>query len=163
MAMNKDINEIIEKSVKRKSVFSRILKYLLIFLGSMTLLILSFGTWIYFSLIFGPGPMEISDFHPFKSPKAKTGYLAFEEKMAKAWPVNSEEKIVQTSFGKTFLRISGPVDAPPLVLLPGGGTCSLIWRENIQALTEEYRTYALDNIYDFGRSVYTRKIENGKD
>jgi pimeloyl-ACP methyl ester carboxylesterase len=163
MTMNNDINETIDKSVKRKSVFPRILKYLLIFLGSMTLLILSIGAWIYFSLFAGPGPMEISDFHPFKSAKAKAAYFSFENKLAKKWPIASEEKIVKTSFGKTFMRISGPVDAPPLVLLPGGGTCSLIWRENIKALSEEYRTYALDNIYDFGRSIYTRKIENGKD
>lgn len=161
--MNKDINQTIGKSVKRKSIFSRFLKYLLIFLGSMTLLMISFGAWIYFSLIAGPGSFEINDFHPFKSAKAKTEYFTFEEKLAKKWPVTSVEKVVETTFGTTFIRISGPDDAPPLVLLPGGGTCSLIWRENIKALSEEYRTYALDNIYDFGRSVYTRKIENGKD
>lgn len=163
MSMNKDINETICKSVKNKSIFSRILKYLLIFLGSTTLLLLTFGTWIYFSLFAGPGSMEINDFHPFKSAKAKAAYFAFENKMAKKWPITSEEKIVETSFGKTFIRISGPIDAPPLVLLPGGGTCSLIWRENIKALSMEYRTYAIDNIYDFGRSVYIRKIDNGKD
>ena len=163
MSMNKNTNETIDKSAKRKSFFSRMLKFLLIFLGSMALLIVSFGAWIYFSLIFGSGPMEISDFHPFKSPKAKTDYLAFENKMAKKWPVISEDKIVQTSFGKTFMRISGPVDAPPLVLLPGGGSNSYIWNANIKAFSKEYRTYALDNIYDWGRSVYTRKIENGKE
>ncbi len=157
------MNQTIGKSVNRKPLFSRIVKCLLFFLGSMTLLILSFGTWIYFSLFFGPGPMEFSDFHPFKSPKAKTEYLIFEKKLAENWPVISEEKVVKTSFGKTFMRISGPLDAPPLVLLPGGGTCSLIWRENIKALSENYRTYALDNIYDYGRSIYNRKIENGKD
>jgi len=163
MTMNNNITQTTGKSVKRKSFFSRILKYLLIFLGSMILLILSFGAWIYFSLIFGPGPMEISDFHPFKSSKAKIEYLAFEEKMAKTWPVNSEEKSVQTSFGKTFMRISGPVDSPPLILLPGGGSNSYIWHANIKEFSKEYRTYALDNIYDWGRSVYTRKIETGQD
>jgi pimeloyl-ACP methyl ester carboxylesterase len=29
---------------------------------------------------------------------------------------------------------------------------------NIVALSENYRTYAVDNIYDYGRSIYTRKI-----
>ena len=61
------------------------------------------------------------------------------------------------------MRISGPIDAPPLVLLPGGGSNSLIWNANIKALSEEYRTYALDNIYDFGRSIYTRRIACGND
>ena len=163
MTINSDINKAISKSLKRRSIFSRILKYLLIFLGSMTLLILSLGFWIYISLIAGPGSFEINDYHPFKSAKAKTDYLAFEEKMAETWPVISEDKIVQTSFGKTFMRISGPDDAPPLILVPGGGSNSYIWHANIKALSEEYRAYALDNIYDWGRSVYTRKIENGKD
>jgi pimeloyl-ACP methyl ester carboxylesterase len=161
--MNKEINNTIGKSIKRKPIFPRILKYLLVFLGSVTLLILTFVAWIYFTLIAGPGPFEVNDFHPFKSPKAKTEYLAFEDKMAKNWPVISEEKTVTTSFGQTFMRISGPVDAPPLVLLPGGGSNSLIWDANIEAFSVKNRTYALDNIYDWGRSVYTRKIENGQD
>jgi pimeloyl-ACP methyl ester carboxylesterase len=95
--------------------------------------------------------------------EAKSRYLAFEDAMAKKWPLVSEERMVQTSFGRTFMRISGPVDAPPLVLLPGGGCNSMIWSANIKALSENYRTYALDNIYDFGRSVYTRKLEGGTD
>ena len=95
--------------------------------------------------------------------KAKARYLAFEDTMLKKWPIVSEERLVQTSFGKTFMRISGPTDAPPLVLLPGGGSNSLIWSANIKALSEKYRTYALDNIYDYGRSVYTREIAGGNE
>jgi pimeloyl-ACP methyl ester carboxylesterase len=107
--------------------------------------------------------IEISDFHPFKSLKAKNRYLSFEDKMLKKWPVISEEKTVGTSYGQTFMRISGPEDAPPLVLLPGGGSNSLIWQANIQAFSTVYRTYALDNIYDYGRSVYTRKMKTHED
>lgn len=107
--------------------------------------------------------MEINTFHPFRSEKAKAQYLVFEDKMAKTWPVKSEERLVQTSFGKTFVRISGPFDAPPLVLVPGGGTNSLIWHANIRSLSKNYRTYALDNIYDYGRSIYLRELKSGKD
>lgn len=107
--------------------------------------------------------MRISEYHPFKSIKTKTQYLAFEDNMLKKWPVISEEKTVKTSFGQTFIRISGPVDGLPLVLLPGGGSNSLIWQANIKVLSSIYRTYALDNIYDFGRSVYTRKMETHAD
>lgn len=162
-SMNKEINDTIVKPIKRKPLLHKIFKYLLIFFGSVTLLVLTFVAWIYFTLIAGPGLFDINEFHPFKSPKAKAEYLAFEENMAKKWPVISEEKTVSTSFGQTFMRISGPVDAPPLVLLPGGGSNSLIWDANIEAFSKEYRTYALDNIYDWGRSVYVRKIENGQD
>jgi len=151
------------KATKRRTVGSRILKYVLLGAGSILLLALALFAWIYLTLSSGPGPMEMSDFHPFKSPKAKAEYLAFEDTLAAKWPVVSEQRLVKTSFGTTFMRISGPVDAPPLVLLPGGGTCSLIWNANIEALSQQYRTYALDNIYDYGRSVYTRKMESGGD
>ncbi len=122
-----------------------------------------FVAWIYFAIISGPDQMDITAFHPFRSEKAKIEYLAFEQEMEKTWPIASEERFVTTSFGQTFMRISGPLNAPPLLLLPGGGCNSVIWNANIEALSQEYRTYALDNIYDYGRSVYMRKIETGKD
>jgi pimeloyl-ACP methyl ester carboxylesterase len=163
MSLLKKNNVVIDKSLKPRSLLKRIVKYLLIGIGSIIFLLLAFASWIYFSIIAGPDLMDMSDYHPFKSSEAKTEYLAFENKMAKKWPVISEEKFVQTSFGKTFMRISGPIDAPPLILLPGGGSNSLIWNANIKALSEGYRTYALDNIYDFGRSIYTRKMETPDD
>lgn len=144
-------------------MLSRVFKYLLTGLGILSLLLISLAAWIYFSLFSGPGPMEMNDFHPFRSEKAKAEYLAYEEEMLKKWPVLSEERLVQTSFGKTFMRISGPTNAPPLVLLPGGGCNSLIWNANINALSQSYRTYALDNIYDYGRSIYARELVSGND
>lgn len=107
--------------------------------------------------------MEMNDFHPFRSEKAKILYTAFEEEMEASWPIKSEERIVETSHGKTFMRISGPEDGPTLILLPGGGSNSLIWHANIEALSRVFRTYALDNIYDYGRSVYTQQLESGQD
>lgn len=148
---------------KQRSLTVRIIKYILIGISSTILLLILFVTWIYFALIYGPGPMEVNDHHPFKSEKAKARYYAFEEQMAKTWPVQSEERIVSTSQGKTFIRVSGPEDGPTLMLIPGGGTNSLIWHANIEALSKVYRTYALDNIYDYGRSVYTQKMETGQD
>ncbi len=163
MTPTNDDGGAIDTSIKRRTIGSRIIKSILLGIGSFFLLLLAFAVWIYFSLIAGPDVMDISDFHPFKSPEAKTQYLAFEDTMAKKWPIVSEEKTVRTSYGLTFMRISGPVDGQPLVLLPGGGSNSLIWQANIKALSSVYRTYALDNIYDFGRSVYTRKMETPDD
>jgi len=154
---------VIDKSVKPRTLGSRIFKYFLIGIGSVVLLFVVFAAWIYFSIIAGPDLMEISDFHPFKSLQDKTQYLALENKMAIKWPVVSEEKTVRTSYGQTFMRISGPENGQPLILLPGGGANSLIWKANIEALSTTYRTYALDNIYDFGRSVFTRKLETSID
>jgi pimeloyl-ACP methyl ester carboxylesterase len=156
-------HQAVGKSAERSRNSSKVVKYLLRGLGGITLSVVVFGGWIYFSLFSGPGQMEMSAGHPFKSMEAKERYLAFEDKMARRWPIISEERLVQTSFGRTFMRISGPVDAPPLVLLPGGGSNSFIWSANIAALSKEFRTYALDNIWDFGRSVPTRRIESGRD
>jgi pimeloyl-ACP methyl ester carboxylesterase len=107
--------------------------------------------------------MEITPYHPFRSEKAKERYLTFYDTQAKKWPVDSETMTVETSYGQTFLRISGPVSKQPLILLPGLSANSLMWMPNIEALSEYHRTYALDNIYDNGRSVYTRPITNPDD
>ena len=71
--------------------------------------------------------------------------------------------MVDTSHGQTFVRISGSAHAPPLVLLPGTSGSSLMWIPNIEALSARYRTYALDNIWDIGLSVYTRPIQGRDD
>lgn len=107
--------------------------------------------------------VELSAYHPFRSPEAKEKYLAVYEKRAKKWPVASETRMVGASYGQTFVRISGPVDGPPLVLLHGIGGNSLQWIPNIEALSGSFRTFALDNIYDNGRSIYTRPIESPDD
>jgi pimeloyl-ACP methyl ester carboxylesterase len=102
-------------------------------------------------------------YHPFVSEEAKLKYLAFYEEHARNWPVDSESRMVSTSFGQTFVRISGPKDAPPLVLLSGDSKNSLAWIPQVQALSENYRVYAVDNIYDNGRSIYSRPIEKPED
>jgi pimeloyl-ACP methyl ester carboxylesterase len=71
--------------------------------------------------------------------------------------------MVDTAYGQTFVRISGPDGAQPLVLLPGAATPSLMWTSNIKPWSEYFRTYAVDNIYDYGRSVYTRSLRNRDD
>ncbi|HUI90987.1 MAG TPA: alpha/beta hydrolase [Chitinivibrionales bacterium] len=148
---------------RRRKTGRKVLKFFLISAGLILLILVGMGEWIYFSVFFSRSPHDYSGAHPFKSANARAEYLAFEDGMAKTWPVHSEERLAQTSFGQTFMRVSGPADGRPLMLLPGGGCNSLIWHANIQALSQKYRTYALDNIYDYGRSVYTREMKTGAD
>ena len=140
-----------------------ILKYFLLGCGTLVALVLAFAIWVGVSLFSGPDAMEKSEFHPFRSPEAKEKYLQRYDELALMWPVASETKMVETDFGHTFVRISGPAEARPLLLLPGGGASSLMWAYNIEGLSKEFRTYAVDNIYDVGRSIYTRPFKNGKD
>ena len=106
---------------------------------------------------------DMSEPHPFRNTKAKQRYLEMYERRASDWPVESVTEMVEGSYGSTFVRISGPADAPPLVLLPGASATSLLWEPNIEAFSKNFRTYALDNIYDFGRSVYKQKFKTPED
>jgi pimeloyl-ACP methyl ester carboxylesterase len=107
--------------------------------------------------------MKYPPYHPFRSQKAKERYLQHYEMRARSWPIASESLTIDTSFGRTFVRVSGPVNAKPLVLLPSASATSLLWRPNIEGLSKNFRVYAADNIYDFGRSVYMRPIRGVAD
>jgi pimeloyl-ACP methyl ester carboxylesterase/TM2 domain-containing membrane protein YozV len=107
--------------------------------------------------------MDITDWHPFRTAKAKEEYHKLYEQQSMIWPVPSETRMVNTSWGRTHVRISGPADGPPLVLLHGASATSLMWAPNIGALSAVYRTYAPDNIYDFGLSVFTKQLKRPDD
>jgi len=107
--------------------------------------------------------MKSELFHPFRSEQTKQEYLAFYDQRAKGWTVASETKMVDTSFGQTFVRISGLNNTSPLALLPASVFNSLMWIPNIEALSQKYRIYAVDNIYDCGRSIYTRTLSSPED
>jgi len=64
--------------------------------------------------------------------------------------------MVPTTFGATFVRVSGPPAAPLLFLLHGAGTTSLMWSPNVEALSANYRTVAVDQLGEFGKSRCTR-------
>lgn len=101
--------------------------------------------------------------HPFRTARAKADFLKHYDSRALKWPVKSETRMVPTSFGSTLVRISGLDGAPALVLLHGIGGSSLQWMYNVEALSREFRTYAVDNIYDYGRSVFTRRLKSPDD
>lgn len=107
--------------------------------------------------------MPVTDSHPFKSPEARARYLAAYEQQASSWPVPSETAMVSTSDGETFVRISGPADGPPLVLLPAGRSNGMCWAPLIESLARKHRVYALDAIYDDGLSVSARPIKTIED
>jgi len=50
-----------------------------------------------------------------------------------------------------------------LVLLHGAGATSLMWAPNIEALSREYRTVAVDQIGEFGKSVCTQPVGSIQD
>ncbi|MGJ5813276.1 alpha/beta fold hydrolase [Paludibaculum fermentans] len=105
--------------------------------------------------------MGVPDFYPYRSAADKEEYLAhYDALAAKQWPLDSDTRRARTSQGSTFVRISGPPGAPPLVLLPGTGATSLMWAQNVAALSGEFRTYAVDQLGELGRSTCQQPFQN---
>ena len=84
--------------------------------------------------------------------------VIYENRMAQ-WPVPYESRYINTQYGKVFIIISGPEDAPPILLLHASAMGSWSWLYNIKGLNKYYCTYAIDTIGDAGRSVLA-DIEN---
>ncbi|GHD98031.1 alpha/beta fold hydrolase [Streptomyces alanosinicus] len=81
-----------------------------------------------------------------------TGYdgevfrVAYDKVLAK-WPAEREALTVRTPFGATRVNACGPRDAPPLLLLPGGGgATSVSWYAQAAELARIRRVYAVDVI-----------------
>ncbi len=101
--------------------------------------------------------VELAAYYPYKSEAVRDACFDYFDKLAaKQWPIAGETRMVRTEFGETFVRIGGPEGAPPLVLLHGAGSTSLMWSPNIEALSTEHRTYAIDQMGEFGRSTCTK-------
>ncbi len=141
------------------SIIKKIIKYLIIVTG----LGLGIACWFIFTLFAKTDVSNEPDYYPFKSVEAKTKYLEYYKYRSQDWPVPSEVRIVETSYGKTYIRISGDEGNKPLVLLPSTNATSLIWGVNIEALSKYFRVYAIDNIYDVGCSVNIKNIDQPED
>jgi pimeloyl-ACP methyl ester carboxylesterase len=108
--------------------------------------------------------MNAWDYYPYRSVAARELCIRYLDGLtAKHWPIVSEERMVPTKFGATFVRVSGPPGAPALVLLHGAGTTSLMWSPNIKALSREYRTVAVDQVGEFGKSVCAKPVRTLQD
>ncbi|MGW0421064.1 alpha/beta fold hydrolase [Streptomyces sp. NPDC003015] len=75
------------------------------------------------------------------------------EKVWDKWPADREALRVPTPFGTTYVNACGPADAPPLVLLPGGGgATSTSWYAQAAHLARTRRVLAVDLAGAPGRS-----------
>ncbi|HUL62232.1 MAG TPA: alpha/beta fold hydrolase, partial [Methanocella sp.] len=89
----------------------------------------------------------------FKSPESEAEYNAAYDATLAAWPVPYQSLCVPTRAGLTHAIVSGPEDAPPLVLLPMTFISATMWMYNVADLGRRYRVYALDTVGDLGKSL----------
>ncbi len=151
--------ELMEKAHKKskKSKLKRFLRYCLFGFGTLAVIAVCIVIWIASLIHSATSEVSTASYHPFKSEKKQRAYLEYYAEREKSWPVDFEDLRIETSYGQTFVRVSGAPNDPPLVLLPGGNATSLMWAPVIESLSQSCRTYAVDNIYDFGLSVYTKR------
>jgi pimeloyl-ACP methyl ester carboxylesterase len=69
------------------------------------------------------------------------------------WPLQPQQRVVDTRTGRTHLLVWGPADAPPLVVLHGAGASGLSWVYQAEAFAVHNRVYALDIPGHYGLSV----------
>jgi pimeloyl-ACP methyl ester carboxylesterase len=81
----------------------------------------------------------------------------------KSWPVPYQEVEVPTRFGMTHVAVSGPADAPPLVLLHGYWATLTMWAANLTDFSGDYRVYAVDVMGQPSKSIPTDPIRNAQD
>ncbi|MFE9877441.1 alpha/beta fold hydrolase [Streptomyces sp. NPDC005784] len=81
-------------------------------------------------------------------------FLSAYDTVLRQFPLEVESVDVPSPHGSTRVHISGPRNGSPLVLLPGGGTTSVVWFANVGALAAGHRVYAPDLMGDIGRSVH---------
>ena len=78
----------------------------------------------------------------FSSSDAEARFLALYDERVRAWSAPCEELDVPTRYGDTHVIASGPLDAPPLVLLHAFDASATIWRPNAAGLSRDRRVYA---------------------
>lgn len=77
---------------------------------------------------------------------------AYDELLGR-WPRPVEAVDVDTSLGRTRVHAAGPPGAPPVLLVPGGGTCAPVWAAVAAGLAGDHRVLAVDVPGDAGRSA----------
>ncbi|MER5501752.1 alpha/beta hydrolase [Streptomyces sp. NPDC002561] len=78
---------------------------------------------------------------------------AYDEVLATRWPAGTTHTELPTPYGTTRVNSHGPEEAPPLVLLAGGGATSTVWYAQAAHLGRTHRVHAVDLVGDPGRSV----------
>lgn len=89
----------------------------------------------------------------FRTFEGEIAYLETYNAAMALWPVPYEEVEIPTRFGMSHVVVSGPEDAPPLVLLHGMSMTLTMWSSNVADFSKDYRVYAIDILGQPGKSI----------
>ena len=117
---------------------------------------ISWWLFVIFGLILWTGVILSFVLNPAKSIYKTDNYKKelvkiYDAKLAE-WPVPYESTFLETQYGKIHVIVSGPENAPPVLLINASALSGWSWIYNVQELNEKYRTYAIDNIGEGGKN-----------
>lgn len=92
----------------------------------------------------------------YKSAAGAASVMALYDKTLAQWPVPCTTATLPTRHGDTFVIVSGPRDAPPVILLHGAASNALAWIGDIETYSRRLRVCAVDLPGEPGRSSPNR-------
>jgi pimeloyl-ACP methyl ester carboxylesterase len=105
----------------------------------------------------------MSPLSAFKTADGEARFLATYAAVLKLWPLPCTEIDIPGRFGTTHAIVTGPQNAPPLVLLHGYAATSMMWTANVADFARQYRVYAIDTMGQPGKSSPGEPIRNAAD
>lgn len=96
----------------------------------------------------------------FKSEEGKSAILDYYKKLLSQLSYSYTEKLVNTTFGSTYVFEAGEKENPPIMLFHGSCSNSSMWFADIAKLKEKYHVFAVDIIGEAGNSAENRLIVN---
>ncbi|MBN1646539.1 MAG: alpha/beta hydrolase [Spirochaetales bacterium] len=96
----------------------------------------------------------------FKNDEGEKEYFALYRKCLKNWPIPYEEQFIDTSFGKTYIIVTGNKKGRPAILCHGMLATPASWYPNITALAEKYSIYVPGYPGDLGPSDFRKSPRN---
>lgn len=97
----------------------------------------------------------------YRSPEGRAEVLALYDEALERLGAECESRTVATSFGDTHVLMTGPEDAPPLVVLQGGNFLNPLCLAWFLPLAREHRLIAPDIVGQPGLSAETRPSSKG--
>lgn len=99
----------------------------------------------------------------YRRPEGKARLEDAYNRTLRQWPVVHECRYVDTRFGRTHIIAAGSPECPPMLLFHGFAFSSTMWIDSVQALSRNYRVYAVDFIGDINKSEQTEQVKNEED
>tara|TARA_R110000737_G_scaffold352638_1_gene399506 strand:- start:2235 stop:3110 length:876 start_codon:yes stop_codon:yes gene_type:complete len=92
----------------------------------------------------------------FKSPSGKNEILSLYDEKLTELNIDYQYRIIDSSYGKTNIIITGSSSSPPLIIIHGSNGCAPISLETYPSLSAHFQVFAIDVLAQPNKSAETR-------